>query len=70
MKRAMRGFTVRTNEVSEYVEYELRVDSGLRYFSFSIRLSTDSTAFTESSAKSALTELAGNIDYSSFQNIK
>lgn len=64
------GFSVRTNDVSRYVEYELRVNSGLRYFSFTIRLSTGSTAFNESSAKSALSELATNVDYSSFQNTK
>jgi hypothetical protein len=64
------GFSVVTNDVSGYVDYELRVDYGLRYFSFSIRLSSDSAAFIESSAKSALTELADSVDYETFKDIK
>ena len=62
------GFAVRTNDESKYVEYELRVDSGLRYFSFSIRLPKDSTSFTASSAKSALIELAKTVDYRAFKD--
>lgn len=64
------GFSIKTDDEATYTDYELRVNSDLRYFSFSIRTSPDSTLFTESSAQEALTSLAKLVDYSAFKNTK
>lgn len=58
-----------SDDTLKTTKYELRVASGIRYFAFTIKQATDS-ALLESSALTALKELASNVDYNSFQDMK
>ena len=62
------GFISYSDKTLKYTDYSLHVDSGLRYFVYSIRVPLGSPSFTDSSAEDALTKLAKSVDYTKFDS--
>jgi hypothetical protein len=62
------SFFTTANPTPNTTDYSLRVDVGLRSFSFAIRQTTSKAAFDATSAQTALTKLAKEVNYSKFAN--
>jgi hypothetical protein len=62
------NFYTDVDSVQKTTSYNVRVESSLRYFVYTIQQSTASKTFDATTAQTALTTLAKSVNYSKFAN--